>query len=141
AVVHFGDLPQRRQLLRAGTGIAQPPVLHEQREMAAAVLAFAPAVAVAGRGELVWPHGAEFYFRALLDLGAKRIEAAVLDRVFEPRVLAIRPVAPVALDGEDGFGNRDHIAGFAKAEHVGRARIGFQLTMRHAHAAAGGDVP
>ena len=79
--------------------------------------------------------------RALLDLGAERIEPAVLDRVFEPRVLAVRAVAPVALHGDHRLGDLHRIFGAAEAHDVGGARIGVGLAVGHAHAAADGHVP
>ena len=53
---------------------------------------------------------AELHAGALLDLGAERIEPAVLDGVFEPRVLAVGAVAPVALHRDDRLGDRDRLA-------------------------------
>ena len=50
-------------------------------------------------------------------------------------------VAPVALHGDDLLGDVDGLLGRAEAEHVGRAREGVELAVRHAHAAADGDVP
>ena len=84
---------------------------------------------------------AELHARALLHLGAERIEPAVLDGVFQPRVLAIGAVAPVALHGDDRLGHGDRVARLAEAHHVGGARIGVRLAMRHAHAAADRHVP
>ena len=49
--------------------------------------------------------GASLTPGALLDLGTEIIEPAILDRVFEPRVLAVLAIAPVTLHGDDGLGN------------------------------------
>ena len=56
-------------------------------------------------------------------------------------MLAVRAVAPVALHGDDGFGDRHRVGGRAEAHHVGGARISVRLAMGHAHAAADRDVP
>ena len=140
AVVDLRDAAQRREL-RCGAVIEQPAVLHEQREMRLAGAGVAPAVAVAGRGEPERPSGRERHVGAPFDLGAEGIEPAILDGVFEPRVLAVVAVAPIALHGDDRLGDRHRILGLAKAHHVGGARIGVRLAMGHAHAAADRDVP
>ena len=85
--------------------------------------------------------GCELHAGAALDLGAEGIEAAILDRVLEPRVLAVGAVAPVALHGDDRFGDRHRIFGRAEAHDIGGARISVRLAMGHAHAAADRDVP
>src|SRR3954464_1037443 len=88
AVVYFGNATQagdhsgRRRVLQAA-------ILAEQREMAAAIFALGPAVAIAGRGEGVGAGLAKLHAAAALDLGAENVEATILDGVFKPRVLAI----------------------------------------------------
>src|SRR5437763_17184311 len=104
--------------------------------MRAPVLALAPAVAVAGRGEREGPGRAERPADAPLDLGPERAEAMILDRVFEPGMLAVRPVAPVALDGDDRLCDRDRVFDPAEAERIAGARIGLGLAVGHPHAAA-----
>ena len=76
-----------------------------------------------------------------LDLGAEPVDAAVLDRVFEARVLAVGAIAEIALHQHDLLGDVDRLLGRAEAHDVGGARIGFRLAVRHAHAAADRDVP
>ena len=56
-------------------------------------------------------------------------------------MLAVGAVAPVALHGDDRFGDLHRVLGLAEAHHVGGARISVGLAMGHAHAAADGDVP
>src|SRR5205807_6205928 len=77
-----------------------------------------------------------FYAASALDFGAEGVKPAVLDGVFEPRVLALGAVAPVALHGDDGLGHRDRVLRPAEAHDVGGARIGLGLAVGHAHAAA-----
>src|SRR3974390_1099920 len=95
------DLSQRRHLLAA-----QATVLHEQREMAVAVHAVVPAIAVAGRSESERLRPRELDIGAALDLGAENIQPAILNGVFEPRVLTVFPIPPVALHGDHRFGDR-----------------------------------
>ena len=134
------DAAQRRELRHAAT-VGEPPVLHEQREMRSALGALAPAVAIAGGGKPELLSRRELHIGAPLDLGAEGIEPAILDGVFEPRVLAVLAVAPVALHGDDRLGDRHRVLRLAKAEKVGGARIGVRLAMGHAHAAADRDIP
>src|SRR5215831_20295387 len=56
-------------------------------------------------------------------------------------MLAIDPVAPVALHRDDGLGNGERVLGAAEPEHVRDAGIGVGLAMGHAHAATDGDIP
>ena len=121
--------------------IEQPAVLDEQRQMTAAVGGLAPAVAVAGRGELERLCRFNDNLRAAHDFGAEEIEPAVLDSVFQPCVLAVQAVAPVSLHGDHGLGNRHGVFGRAKAHQVGGARVGVLLAVGHSHPAANGHIP
>src|SRR6266536_5210278 len=132
----LGNAREPGQQLRSTGNIAGTAVLDEQRQMRAPVLALGPAVAVAGRGEREGSRLAQALADAALDLGAERSKAAVLDGIFEPSMLAVRPVAPVALHGDDRFGDRDRIPRAAEAEQVADARIGVGLAMGYPHAAA-----
>ena len=140
AVVNLRDVAQGG-LLRGAGDILHAAVLHEQRQMPAAVVALRPAILVAGRREREGLRRRELHAGAALDFGAEGIQAAVLDGVFEPRVLAVLAVAPVALHGDDGFGDLHRIGGRAETHDVGGARISVRLAMGHAHAAADGHVP
>src|SRR5262245_63249975 len=102
--------------------------------MRAAVLALRPAVAVAGRREGELAGRAQPLADAALDLGAERVEAVILDRIFDARVLTVRAIAPVALHGDDRFRDRDRVLRGAEADDVAGARIGVGLAMGHAHA-------
>ena len=82
-------------------------VLHEQRQMSASIVALCPAIAVAGRGECERLCRRQLDAGAALDFGAEGIEPAILDGIFEPRMLAVLAVAPVALHGDDGLGDLD----------------------------------
>src|SRR6185312_3374660 len=106
-----------------------------------AVLALRPAVTVAVRGERVRPRLLQRLAGALGNLGAESVGAVIVERVFEPRVLAVGAIAPVALDGADRFSDGEQILRSAKAEHVADTRIGFRLAVGHAHAAADRNVP
>ena len=108
--------------------------------MGGAFFAFDPAVAVASGGELEAAGRAEHVAEAFLDLGAEPDDAAVGDGVFEAGVFAIGAVAVVALDEHDFFGDVHDLVGGAEAEDVGEARVGLDLVVRHAEAAADGDV-
>src|ERR1700688_3551274 len=104
--------------------------------MRAAVLALGPAVAVAGREQSECARLIEAPADPPLDLGAERGKTAVLDRVFEAGMLAVRPVAPVALHGDDRLGDRDRVLRPAEADEIAGARIGVGLAVGHAHASA-----
>src|SRR6185437_255980 len=86
--------------------ISQPAVLDEQSEVVLAVLALRPAVAVAVRGERVGPRFLERLARALGDLGAEGVGSVIVERIFQPRMFAVRAVAPVALNRADRLRDR-----------------------------------
>src|SRR3974390_2981762 len=109
--------------------------------MAVAAGAVVPAIAVAGRSESERLGRRELDVSATLDLGAESIQPAVLDGVFEPRVLTVFPIAPVALHGDHRFGDRQHVLGFAETYDIGDAWISVALAVGHAHAATDGHVP
>src|SRR5438067_13821579 len=100
------------------------------------LLSLAPAVAVACRGKSKWSRAVELDVRAPLDLCAEGIELAILDGIFETRMLAVRAIAPVALLGDHRLGNCERILGRAEPHDIGGARLGIGLAMGHAHAAA-----
>src|SRR5262245_1040598 len=56
-------------------------------------------------------------------------------------MLALDPVAPIALHRDDGLGNGERVLGPAEPEQVRDAGIGVGLAMGHAHAATDGDIP
>ena len=141
ADAQLGDLPQRRHLILSDTTILNTAVLHVQGEMRPAVAALDPAVAIAHRGEHKRFRLPERDPRATRDFGAKIVQPAILDGVFEACMLAVGAVAPVALRGDDRFGHRDGLIRGAETEHVRGARIGVRLAMGHAHASAGHHVP
>src|SRR6478672_12949672 len=109
--------------------------------MPAAIVALRPAVLVASRCKRERFCRGELDAGPTLDFSAEGVEAAVLDGVFESRVLAVLAVAPIALDGDDGFRHFYGIASGAKTHHVCCARIRILLAMGHAHATADRDVP
>src|SRR6185437_10193430 len=79
--------------------------------------------------------------RSALDLGAESIEATILDRVFEPRMLAVFPITPVALHSDNRLGDFHRIGGLAEAHDLADTRISVKLTVGHAHAAADSYIP
>src|SRR5271170_7362609 len=108
--------------------------------MRAAVLAVAPAVAVAGRGEGECFRLPELYTTPALDLHAESVKPVVLDRVLQARVLAVGAVAPIALDRHHRFADRECLLRPAIAYDVSGARIGIGLAVGHAHTASDRDV-
>ena len=105
------------------------------------VLALTPADEVAGALEFVRTRRAQWITQALFDLGAEIVEPAVFDRVLEARPRPIGPVTPVALHSHNLFRDVDHLVLRAERQHVAEARKCFLHAVRHAHAAADGDVP
>src|SRR3974390_614715 len=100
--------------------------------MAVAVGAVVPAIAGDGRRERERLGRREHDVGAALDLGAESIQPVVLDGVFEPRVLTVFPIAPVALPGDHRFGDRQHILVFAETYDIGDAWISIALAVGHA---------
>ncbi len=139
AAVSAGDFAERG-LERVIGRIFDAAAWDEEREVARAVLAFDPAVAVARVRELERPGRLELVIEPLLDLGAEPVHSPVRNRVFEARVLAVGAVAVVALHEHYFFGDLHHLIRAAEAERIGEARIGLLLVVRHALAAADGDV-
>src|SRR5262249_5456661 len=140
ALMRLRDRPQSG-LLRSAGDVVHTPVLYEQRQMPASVSAFAPAIAIAGRGEGERLRRGKLDPGATLDLGPEIVETAVLDRVLEPCMLAVFAITPITLHGDDGLRDLDRVFGFTKAHHVRGARIGFGFAMGHAHATTDGDIP
>ena len=66
---------------------------------------FDPAIAVAAMIELVGARRLELPTQSAVQLVAEPLEPAVGDRVLQPGVLAIGPVAEVALDRQHGLGH------------------------------------
>ncbi len=120
--------------------VAHPAVLDEQRVVPVAVVVPGPAVAIAGVVEPERPRRRQGVAEPTLDLGAEPVDAAILDRVFEPRVLAVRPIAEVALHQHHLLGHIDRLLGQAKAHDVGGPGKRLGLAVGHAHAAADRDV-
>src|SRR3546814_4962609 len=101
------DAAQRRTQRMSGN-VLHPAVLYEERQVPVAVGIPDPAVAVAGPLEPERPRRFERRAGAPLHFGPEGVEPVALDRVFQPRLLAIGPVAPIPLYGQDGLGDRQH---------------------------------
>ncbi len=131
----FGDFAQAF-LLRT----AQTTALDKESEVGLAIGAFDPAVAVTIVGKSERAGGLKLVAEAGLDLAAEPVEAAILDGVFEAGVLALGAVAKIALDEDDLLGDVHGLAGRAKTEDIGEARVSGLVAVGLAHAAADGDV-
>ena len=121
-------------------GVFHATAHDEQREVRVAVFAGDPAVAISGRCEFKPAWGAQGVTQTFFDFGAEPDEAAVGDGVFEPGVFAVGAVAVVALDEHDFLGDVDDLIHRAEAEDIREARVGFDLVVRHAEAAADGHI-
>src|ERR1017187_7941732 len=135
AAMDPGDLAERR-LCR----ILHAPVLDEESEMRIAVGALRPAVPVARVRELEPAGRAELPSKPALDLRPYPGQPAVGDRVLEPGVPPVGPVAVVALHGDNLLGDVDGLAGEAEPEDIGEARIGIHVVVGHTQPAADRDV-
>src|SRR5690606_32119869 len=91
-------------------------------------------------GEFERPRGRQRDAGALLDLALEPGDAAILDRVLEAGVPAIRAITVVALRGDDGGADRIDLIGRDEANDIGQARERLGIAMAHAEAAADGDV-
>src|SRR5690606_22892188 len=116
------------------------PARQRQGEMPLAVLALDPAEAIAVVFEPERPRGLEPKACALFHLRDHVLEAQVVDGVLEARVLALDPVAVVALYADRGAGDVEYALGRDEADHAGQARVGLRVAVAGAHAAADGDV-
>ena len=108
--------------------------------MPLAVGAFHPAIAVAVVLKAVRTLRLELPAEPILQLFLEPIHAAIENGVFQPSVLAIGAVAEVALRGEDLLGHVQHLIGQAEAQHPAQIGERGRLAVRHAQAAARGDV-
>ncbi len=96
----LGHVAQPAQQGAART-VGDPAVLDEQAVVPLAVIALDPAGRIAGAVEDEGARRRQREAETALQLGLERGEPVPLDRVFQPRVLAVRAVAPVALHGHD----------------------------------------
>ena len=78
--------------------------------------------------------------RAFLDLAFEPHNAAILDGVFQTRMLAVRAVSEVTLGGEDGLSNLVDLIGRDEAQNIGQAREGFGISMAHSKPAADSHI-
>ena len=108
--------------------------------MPAAVVALVPAEFVGVVRECEGMRRLKGDARATRDFELECFQTVIVDGVLQPCALAHRAVAPVALGGDHGFGDRDHLVRRDEADHVGDARIGFGIAVGRAHAAADADV-
>ena len=77
---------------------------------------------------------------ALLHFAAEPLDAAVLNRVLEAGVLAVGPVAEIALGGEDGGADLVHLVRGNEAEKISQTGEGLGVAVAHAESAANGHV-
>ena len=98
--------------------VSDTAVLDEQRVVPAPVLVARPAVNVAVAGERIPARCAKPDAGTGLDLVAKPVEAAIVDRVLQTRVLSIAAVAEVTLRRHYRFANGDMVVDTTEAEYI-----------------------
>ena len=91
-------------------------------------------------GELELRRRRELYPRKPFDLAFKPIQAAILNRVFKPRVSAIGAIAIISLGNK--YGPPNGIDGIRpnEAEYLRELRISFHVAVVHPHAPADSHV-
>src|SRR5690606_3295000 len=133
ALVDAGELAQAREHAML-PGVLYAAGRHEQRQVPAPVAGLLPAEAVAAAGELVRLRRREREAEPPVQLVLEPVEAAVVDRVLEPRVLAIGAVPEIALHADDVLGDGERLLDGAEADDVADARVGRGLAVGRAHA-------
>ena len=108
--------------------------------MPEAVLALVPAEPIAVVRQCQFARRRQCLAQTRLDLLAKPVDPQGLDGIFESRLLAIVPIAVVALHQHDRLRHGHDAIRRAVADDVGKPREGRRLTMRHAHAAPDADI-
>jgi len=128
AAMHARDLAQPGALC-ARRRVGDAPGFDAQGQVPAAVVAFDPAEPVARRLELERPRGFERKTLAPRDLADKPVEAAVVDRVLEARMLAVGAVAEVPLRRDDRFGDDEQLLRPQESHDIGEPRVRRRLAV------------
>ncbi len=105
-----------------------------------AVERLTPAERVALLGEFERLCVGKFVADAILEFLAEPLGALFLEDILEPRVLAIRAVAKVAMHGEHAARNFHELLGRDESDHVRDAREGLREAVRAALPAADGEI-
>jgi len=105
-----------------------------------AIGALVPTEGILNRGEMEVAGRTKDNARALLDLAFEPHNAAILDGVFQTRMLAVRAVAEVSLGGENDLSNFVDLVGSDEAQNIGQAREGFGISMAHSETATDRDI-
>ena len=136
------DARDRPQATEPGRSlvIGNAPRGNSEQQVLKPVRTGTPAELIAARGKLEGPRSREREAGAPLHLADEPFEATGVDRVLQPRVLAIAAIAEIALRGHDRFGHREQLLGRHEADHITEARIGSGLAVGGAEAAAYADI-
>lgn len=139
AFVNPRDFAQCRQPRHLGR-VSQATAEDTQSQMPFAALVLHPAEAVARAFETERPGRFERPAEPRFQLGLEPRRASIIDRVFKASMLAVAPVAEIALHPDDIFRDFEQPIGRAKTDNLRKARIGCGFAVAHTHPAAHGDV-
>mmetsp|Transcript_18723 Transcript_18723/g.53670 ORF Transcript_18723/g.53670 Transcript_18723/m.53670 type:complete len:536 (+) Transcript_18723:854-2461(+) len=115
--------------------VDHPAVLDEHGVVPLAVVRLGPTVRVATSLERKRPGLLEFPSELLLHLCAEPVDAVVVNRVLETRMLPVGSVTVVPLHGHDGGQYVFGVVGFAEAHDVGRPGEGGRVVVGRTHTA------
>ena len=133
------DPPQRR-LQPEVAGVVHPAVFDIEPIEILSISLLEPAdvvVEAVNVGRMAW---GQWLAEVFLDLRTEGVEAHGVDRVLEPRGLAVGAVAVVPLHLDDRLGDPADVFRGYEAEPLAEGRKGLGGTRRHAHPAAGEHV-
>ncbi len=134
-LMHLGDL-QHAGFERLAREVQQAAILDKQGEVMLAVDPLDPTEAIATAGELIGANHAELDAGAALHLGLEGFDADALEGVLGLGVLAVDPVAPVALGADHGGRHLQHVGERNKAKVARLARVGAGVAVGHGQPAA-----
>ena len=139
AGVDFSDFAQGG-FHRPAFLVDNPSAENVQTVEPGAVGAFMPTEGILNRGEMEVAGRTKDNARAFLDLAFEPRNAAILNGVFQTRMLAVCAVAEVTLGGEDGLANFIDLVGSDESQNIGQAREGLGISMAHSETAADRDI-
>ncbi len=134
-LMHLGDL-QHAGLERLAREVEQAAILDKQGEVVLAVDPLDPTEAIATAGEFIGAHFTKLDAGAALHLGLEGLDANTFEGVLGLGVLAIDPVAPVALGADHSGRHLQHVGERNKAKVAGLAWIGAGVAVGHGEATA-----
>ncbi len=129
-LMHLGDL-QHTGLEGLAREVQQAAVLDEQGQVVLAVDPLDPAEAIAAAGKFVGANFAKLDTGTTLYLGLEGLDPHPFKRVLGLGVLAVDPVAPVALGADHGGRHLQHVGERHEAEVARLARISGGVTVGH----------